>query len=167
MAARSQVNAAFVLTKFIRRAAYLKDIYLTLENQPKSLINEAISLTPMDDSSVMLIRGGKPNNLYLRLARDEHWQRKWITVSSSSADLHPQQNSLNESSILSVYLPIKQRPVNTANVIEMLLRLSPSNCKNRIFGTSDEEWKIQIYIIHNKKYNWTTANQRQKRDILA
>ena len=52
------------------RAANQKHDYTTLENHPESLINEAISLISLDDSSVKLIR--KPNNLYLHLARDEH-----------------------------------------------------------------------------------------------
>ena len=39
--------------------------------------------------------------------------------------------------------------------------------KNRIFGTSNEEFKIQIYSIYYKKYNLRTPKQRQKSDILA
>ena len=65
------------------RTAYLKHDYPTLENQPESLINEVISLTSMDDSSVKLTRVGWPNNLYMHLARDGHWQRKWISLLSA------------------------------------------------------------------------------------
>ena len=45
---------------------------LTLENQPESLINEAISLISIDDSSVKLTINGEANNLYVHLAKDGH-----------------------------------------------------------------------------------------------
>ena len=54
------------------RAANLKHDYPMLENQPEDLINEAVSLTSMDGSSVKLTRVGEPNNLYLQLASDRH-----------------------------------------------------------------------------------------------
>ena len=54
------------------RAAHQKHGYSTLENQPESLINEAILLTLIDDSSDKLTTNGEPNNLYLHLARDGH-----------------------------------------------------------------------------------------------
>ena len=43
------------------RAADSKLDYPTLENQPERLMNEAISLTSIDDSSVKLTRVGEPN----------------------------------------------------------------------------------------------------------
>ena len=54
------------------RADHQKHDYLTLENQPESLINEAISLMSIDDISVKLARNGEPNELFLHLARDRH-----------------------------------------------------------------------------------------------
>ena len=54
------------------KAAHLKHDYPTLENQPESLINKAISLTSMDSSFVKLTRVGVLNNLYMHLARDGH-----------------------------------------------------------------------------------------------
>ena len=42
------------------RIAHQTYDYPTLENQPESLINEAISLMSIDDSSVKLIRNGEP-----------------------------------------------------------------------------------------------------------
>ena len=100
--------------------------YSTLENQTESLIYEAISLISIGDSSVKLTRNGETNNLYLRLARDGHWQRKWITASSSSANLHPRQQSLNGSLILSACLPITQWLVSTVTVVYMTSRPRPS-----------------------------------------
>ena len=44
-------------------AAYLKHDYLTLKNQPESLIFEAIALTSMDNSSVKLTGVVQPNKL--------------------------------------------------------------------------------------------------------
>ena len=52
------------------RANYRKHDFPTLENQLESLINEAISLMSIDDSSVKLTRNGEPNKLFLYLARD-------------------------------------------------------------------------------------------------
>ena len=52
------------------RIAHVMHDYCKLANQPESLINQAIILTPTDDSSVKLTRVGEPNNLYL--ARDGH-----------------------------------------------------------------------------------------------
>ena len=54
------------------RAAHLKHDYPALENQLEILINEAVSLTSIDDSSVELTIIGEPNNLYLHLARHGH-----------------------------------------------------------------------------------------------
>ena len=54
------------------RAAYQKHDYSTLENQPESLINKAISLMLIDDDSVKLTINREPNNLFLHLARDGH-----------------------------------------------------------------------------------------------
>ena len=104
-----------------------KHDYTTLENQPESLINEAIFLISRDDSSVKLIRNGEPNNLYLHLARERHWQRKWIAVSSFSTALYPRQKLLNGSLVLSACLPITQWPLNTVTVVEMISRPSPNN----------------------------------------
>ena len=39
-----------------------------------------------DESTVKLTIIGKPNKLYLHLARDVHWQRKWTTMFSLSVD---------------------------------------------------------------------------------
>ena len=39
-------------------------------------------------NAVKLTRIGQSNNVYLHLASDGHWQRKWITVFSSSAALY-------------------------------------------------------------------------------
>ena len=51
--------------KFVSvRAAYSKHDYHTLENHTESFINEAISLTSIDESSVKLTRVGEPNNPY-------------------------------------------------------------------------------------------------------
>ena len=86
------------------RAAYQKHDYPTLENQPKRLINGALSLISIDGFSIKPTRNVVPNNLYLHLAKDGHWQRKWITVCSSPEDLHPQQKSLKWSVILSACL---------------------------------------------------------------
>ena len=86
------------------KAALLKHIFSTLEYQPVSLINEATSLTSMDESSVKLTSVGEPDNPI------SHWQRKWITDSSFLAYLHPRQNSLNGSRILPACLPITQWP---------------------------------------------------------
>ena len=54
------------------RVAHFKHDYPILENQPESMMNEAISLTSIDDSSVKLTRVGEQNKLYLHLARDGH-----------------------------------------------------------------------------------------------
>ena len=54
------------------RTTELKYDYPILENQPESLINEAISLTSMDESFVRLSRIGEPYNLFLQLARYGH-----------------------------------------------------------------------------------------------
>ena len=59
-----QATEVSVLSKFLRtkegaRAAHLKHDYPTLENQTESLINEFMSLTSIDDSSVKLTRVGK------------------------------------------------------------------------------------------------------------
>ena len=54
------------------RADHQKHDYLTLENQPESLINEAICVISIDNSSVKLTRNGEQNNLYLHQARDGH-----------------------------------------------------------------------------------------------
>ena len=96
-----------------------------LENQPESLINEAIlvSLTSMDDSFVKLTRAGKSNSLYLHLAR----QRKCMTFSSSLADLQPRQKSLNENRIITTCLP------------EKMFRPSPSNCLVRLLSIVSQE----------------------------
>ena len=51
-------------------APHEKHDYSTLENQSESIINEAISLISIDDSSVKLKRNGEPNNLCLHLARE-------------------------------------------------------------------------------------------------
>ena len=82
----------------------------------------------MDDSSGKPARVGEANNLYLNLARDGHWQRKWTTVSSFSADMQPRQKSSNRSSILFACLFIIQWPVSIAIVIEMMssIHLRPS-----------------------------------------
>ena len=45
------------------RAAHQKHDDSTMKNQPESLINEAISLISINDSSVKLTRNGEPNNL--------------------------------------------------------------------------------------------------------
>ena len=127
-----------------------------LENQPESSIYEAISLTSMDDSSGKLIRVRETNNLYLHLARDRHWQRKWITESSSLVDLHPRQKSLNGSRIL----PITQWPCLQATVIEMMLRPSPSNwsvCLTSIDGqvrlaVAQDSSLIQVRLASRKKF---------------
>ena len=58
------------------RAAQLNHDYPTLENQIESLINGAISLTSMDDSSIKLKRAGESNNPYLHLARDGLRQKR-------------------------------------------------------------------------------------------
>ena len=61
------------------------------------------------------------NRLQLRQV-DKKWrakQRKCITVSSSLADLYPQQKLLNGSFIHSACLPTTQRPVSTASVVDM------------------------------------------------
>ena len=67
-----------------------------------------------------------------------HWQRKWIKASSSSADLHPWQNSLNESLVISACFPITQWPESSAIVIEMTLRLRPSNWLVRLLAVGDQ-----------------------------
>ena len=54
------------------RAANQKHDYRTLENQPESFINEAISLISIDAVSVNLIGNGEPNNFCIHLARDGH-----------------------------------------------------------------------------------------------
>ena len=55
------------------RAADLKHDYLTLENQLENVVNEAISITSIADSSAKLTRIGELNNLYLYLANGEHF----------------------------------------------------------------------------------------------
>ena len=132
------------------------------ENEPESLTNDSISLTSMDDTSIKLTRVRETNNLYLHYARDGIWQRKCITVSSSSAEIgscrllsKPKRNycvtrheilavplwptflntkPLNGSPILSAYLLTIQWPVSMANVIEMMLRPSPSNWLVRLLS---------------------------------
>ena len=131
-----QVNIVSVLTKISKsgekklvsaRAAHSKARLPYAFNQFEDLINEAIFLTSMNDSFVRLARIEEPNNIYLHLARDGHWQRKWTIVSSSSAGQHPPQKSLKCSGNPSACLPITQWPASTATVIEMMSRPSPSN----------------------------------------
>ena len=55
------------------RAADLKHDYLTLENQLENVVNEAIPMTSMADSSVKLTIIGELNNLYLYLANGKHF----------------------------------------------------------------------------------------------
>ena len=80
----------------------------------------------IDDSFVKLTKNGELNNLYLHLARDGHWHRKCLTVSSSSTKLYLRQKSLNGSLILFVCLNIMQWPVNTATVVYTTFR--PRQC---------------------------------------
>ena len=54
------------------RAANQKHDYPTLENQPETLTNEAISLISIDDSSAKLKRNGDPKNLFLNVVRNGH-----------------------------------------------------------------------------------------------
>ena len=84
------------------RVANQKYDYVKLEKQPESVINEAISLTSIDDSFVKMTRNGEPNNLHLHLG---HCGRKCRTVSSSSTDLHSRQKSV----FLCACLPKTQR----------------------------------------------------------
>ena len=65
-----KVNAVSVLIFVARkeklvsaRIAHLQYDYPTLENQPESLINEALSLTSMDDCSVRLTKVEESNKL--------------------------------------------------------------------------------------------------------
>ena len=76
-----QVNAVSALIKFLQvreekagqsNGCTFKPPLPTAENQPESLINEAISLTSMDDCSIKQIRVREPINPYLHLARDGH-----------------------------------------------------------------------------------------------
>ena len=120
------------------RAGYLKHAYPKLENQLENLINEVISLMSIYNSSVKLTRNGEPNNVYLELARDGHWQRKWITISSSSTDLHPWQKSLNVSIICSAFLPITQWLIRMATVVKMMPRPTPSNWLVRLLSTKGQ-----------------------------
>ena len=76
-----QVNAVSILTKFLgtkekevgqhKGCTFKARLVSTLEIQADNLINEAISLTLMDDSSVKLTLVGEPYNLYLHLAREK------------------------------------------------------------------------------------------------
>ena len=75
-----QVNAAFVLTKFSRT----KDSCTFKARLPQA----GKPARKLDKWGYILIRVGDPKNLYLHLARDGYWEWNWITVSSSSADLH-------------------------------------------------------------------------------
>ena len=98
-----QVNAVSVLSKFCpkpitrkklasARAAHQKHDYPTPENQPKSLINEAICLTSIDDSSIKLTRSGEPNYHRKRWALTKKVDK---TVSFFPVDLYPRPKSLN------------------------------------------------------------------------
>ena len=112
---------------------------VSAKNQPETLINEAISLISIDDSSVKLTINGELNYLYLQLASDGHWQRKWITVSSSSAVLLPRQKSLNGSVILSACLPITQWSVSMATVVEITSRPNFINWLVHILSIKGQE----------------------------
>ena len=98
---------------FVRR---LLSRFLRLKNAHKKLQKKCLSesplnctshcaciksLTSIDDSFVKMRRIVEPNNLYLQLARNWYWQRKWTTASSFSADLYPRQKSLDGSYIVS------------------------------------------------------------------
>ena len=112
-----------------RKCCTSKHDYTTSEKQPESLIYEAVPLILIDDSVVKLTRNGEPNNLYLHLANEGHWQRKW-----KAADLHPQQKSLNGSLIISSCLPITQWPVSTATVVDIMSRPRSSNWLVRLLS---------------------------------
>ena len=119
----------------------------SIPHQPESFINEVISLISIEDNSAKLARNGKPNNSYLHLARDKHWQIKWRTVSSSSTDLYLRQKLFNGSPILSACLPTRQWPVSMLTVVEMMSRPSPSNWLARILPINGYIKNISDLVI--------------------
>ena len=94
-----------------------------LENQPESLINEAMCSTSIDDSSVKLTR----NNLLLHPARE--WSLKeevdnsllFLSESATTAEV------VEWEMILFACLPITQYPVSMATVIDMMSWTIPNS----------------------------------------
>ena len=119
------VNAVPLLTTFCQNQKREKLVSARAAHQ--STTTPHWKTSQKDDSSVKLTRNGEPYNLYLHLARNGHWQWKWIKISSSAADLHSRQKSLNGSLILNACFPSTQWPVSTATVVEMASLPSPSN----------------------------------------
>ena len=75
-----------------------------MENKLESVVNEAIFLISIGDSSVKLARNGEPNNLYQYLARDGHkesaypaevikWKTQSFHVSAHNAITRNHSNS--------------------------------------------------------------------------
>ena len=111
------------------RVAHQKHDYCTLENQPERLINEAISLISVDDSSVKLTRNGEPNDLFLHLARDGHCQK-----------------SLNGRLIFSACLSITQWHVSMATVVKMM---SWSSLNNWFLGLLSIKCHVSLAVERN------------------
>ena len=73
------------------------------------------------------------SNLNLFHARDGHWQRKWITIFSASADLHPRQKSLGGNYSCSVF-PVSMPRSNPSSANGCNVLYSKDKCIVNFFG---------------------------------
>ena len=163
-------NAVPVLTEFHQTREELgqrKDCTLIARlpyaRKPARKLKKRSYILDINDNSV---------KLHIHLANDGHWQRKWITVSSSSADLHPRQKLLNESCILSACLP--QCPVSMATIIERRLWLNPSNWSVRFLSIEgqvnlavEQDSSLTQYILYSRKNFELSIEEHSGRSVSS